>query len=1230
MRADNLTEEQMREEIATITGLNMFVEAGAGAGKTTLIVSRIVKLLTEGVEPGKIVVITFTNAAAEELRGRIISKVQESAKSDKMLLDKLHRLNDMNISTIHSFCNVLLHEQGLTAGLPLEIELLQDEDDRREKKKYFDEFLQSLTEAEWDELEKDAGQDNSRYKIRNNIEELYVKIADLPADTDIMIPAKKDAKTLGDAMDLLETLLKGDSGNNKPSLEEVILNGLNASVDSNKKKPGFTEAKTFEDAQDSYCAKGKDPYKRIYVDVCNQNHSVEVENECYKTLINNEDIKFLSKTSFKAIIEQDNSLPEENKKINNYINSILTKDIRLLLSGVSDDDLKDENGNAIPYRDAVLSAMDKGNHSILLVNYAKKARKYYRSHAKNNRFSNDRLLELTRDLILNGDKTTLKYFSEKYTHFFVDEFQDTDRIQESFIYRLAAKPDDENTLREGALFVVGDPKQSIYRFRGAQPAVYFSTKEKMAALNNAKVYELSSNFRSNKEVIEWVNEKFEASDSITPIVDEVGINCPYQRMNPVKGIADGDNVIHGIYHIGMPDAEYSIGQVSRILKTCTKQCEGIIYSENSPEDDIKAVIDLIKDLTKRDESGKGYFKITDYEKNEKNEMVPYPRDIYLSDFLLISHNKDRMDDYVKEMKRYDIPVVLDGKEDLRADRGLVAFVRLYQYLVNPRDPFYRIGAEEALRETLHIKGEEELHTISEGILDCMYEDVRSMSAYGMAEYLERQISVLFDKETAISKVDALSTQTHIRQMVEYVCMNVTGTGIEVAEAMQEYLNAGLEHELSLSENPDAVRFMNLHKTKGLEGNIVIMLDRRGKNNKSPVYHSEGNKYYPGSKTWTSLGDYHKKKKNAEKQEKAEIHRLEYVAVTRAGQAVIFMDVLKRNGLFAKQKLKNPPIKKSEIDKDKLDKEYHDKTIYQERDTGTFSYEIINDVNIRTKINKYFETLNLDDSAIENNPYHAESAIAYNPVDDDYSKIKTEETPASAGLVKRTSPSGLEKKGSKKQTFKERARKSGKKEADEKSTVIPRPIGNIAGDMLHRSMELVISRRFACSGTSIEDSCIQAVNENLTMIDMVKPRGITEDQIKAFMIACAKSYNSYIDSIWSSIKKVYPEVSFSYRDQQDGETVWMNGTADLIMEMDNGTFLLIDYKSDNDYLLTEAEMEEVLTEKYSPQLAVYRSVIQNMLGVSADKIKTAIISFSQKDENGTPLQGDEVRVRYTEL
>ena len=106
-----MTENEMRKCIEENLQDNVFVEAGAGAGKTSLIVKRIVNQLKSGIMPDTIVVITFTNAAAEELRSRITLCVRAACKEPSYseperanLCNAVKYLDRMNISTIHSFC----------------------------------------------------------------------------------------------------------------------------------------------------------------------------------------------------------------------------------------------------------------------------------------------------------------------------------------------------------------------------------------------------------------------------------------------------------------------------------------------------------------------------------------------------------------------------------------------------------------------------------------------------------------------------------------------------------------------------------------------------------------------------------------------------------------------------------------------------------------------------------------------------------------------------------------------------------------------------------------------------------------------------------------------------------------------------------------------------------------------------------------------------------------------
>ncbi len=104
-----------------------------------------------------------------------------------------------------------------------------------------------------------------------------------------------------------------------------------------------------------------------------------------------------------------------------------------------------------------------------------------------------------------------EHFRRRSTHILVDEFQDTDPIQAELIAWISAPPGAEGDWREvvpepGSLFVVGDPKQSIYRFRGADIAAYDAVKRGPLA---GRLERLEQNFRSTESVLGWVNELFD-------------------------------------------------------------------------------------------------------------------------------------------------------------------------------------------------------------------------------------------------------------------------------------------------------------------------------------------------------------------------------------------------------------------------------------------------------------------------------------------------------------------------------------------------------------------------------------------------------------------------------------------------------------------------------------------------------------------------------------------------
>lgn len=1206
---ENIKRSQIKgEKDANFPGVdflnaNMFVEAGAGAGKTTLIVERIVNQLKAGDEPGSFVVITFTNAAAEELRERITKKVK-----DEGLNHALDHLDEMNISTIHSFCNVLLKEQSILAGLPQSMQLMEPNDAEELQIKYLNEYMATLTSDDWDKIEKDAKEGKSRWQIKNDLAGLYKQIVDLPRDTNIITPRgiAKAQKVLDDRINIVNAIY-GELFNKARAL-------LNPEV-SEKKKIVYNTIQDFYNDGDLASTKAIELINAFN----NMPDQEKVADEALSILLTKKGNFF---KSVKKVAYLCDSVAAVNKKFNEFVEERI---------GAIREILPSEVDKEISFVGQLNATSQKEAHFQCLLKYAKSAKEYYYKHKPVAMVSNDNLLEITRDLICNeNDTRALEFFANKYKHFYVDEFQDTDRIQESFIYRLASDLSDKEhiKLRDGALFVVGDPKQSIYRFRGAQPQIYFDVKERMSSdsMKNAYVYELAKNFRSNGEIIGWVNDVFELSDEVMPIVNS---DHPYSKMSYDKDVYSGvdytmpdgakydeKKLLHGIYKHELCDSthmgEKLVRDYSKNATSEYKVVDGLVYNDGyTVEDDIDAVVNLILNIVNQK------YMITRYDKN--NGFAPYPDYVRFKDFLLIPYDTTEMEKYLNAFSSYGIPVNFAGKANLNTDKVLNTFTRLYWYMINPKEPFHRMAAKEAIRESKLINDVNELETYTDYLLDSLYYGARDMSVFGKAVYLEKQLSALLDKDRVYDVIELYSIKTRLRQMIETVLNGATGTGVQLAQSFDNYVQTSIEHELSLEPDADAVRFMNLHKTKGLEGEIVIFLDRRGYSAKGISSLKDGNSYYPGlPKSWSSVSGLQIYEDKNKLEEEAEFHRLEYVAVTRAKQAVIFMNVIKHNGIFAtssNQMATAAQEKRKEKGMEDKGFNYH---------IDDLPYSVVDIIN--SNKNSISTPVVKDNYKLSNDGYGIE-------------KTKNEFLEP---VYEKVNPSGLEKKSSTKGRCMYQNKKmleseivdatTSKTRYDVEKEKFDRPFGNILGNVLHRTMELVVDRYDSSNLVDedikkVTDFCTrQAVKENEYDI----PATDSADAYYEYVRKTAYAYYKWLNEskILEEVENVFTEIPFSYYTQDT--KIWMKGTADLIIKYKDGQVALIDYKSDNDFLVDEGIMHKGFEEKYAPQLAEYKKIIQRMFGTSEEKIKAGIISFSLKDEAENRLDGDRIRVRYTEL
>ena len=123
----------------------------------------------------------------------------------------------------------------------------------------------------------------------------------------------------------------------------------------------------------------------------------------------------------------------------------------------------------------------------------------------------------TRNLLTRSEEVRVA-LAARYRHVLVDEFQDTDLLQAEIFWRLCGDPPASDAsmpwtawpLRDGALFMVGDPKQAIYRFRGADVQTYLRARAALETAHPVNVLRIGRNFRSVAPILDWVNLRFEA------------------------------------------------------------------------------------------------------------------------------------------------------------------------------------------------------------------------------------------------------------------------------------------------------------------------------------------------------------------------------------------------------------------------------------------------------------------------------------------------------------------------------------------------------------------------------------------------------------------------------------------------------------------------------------------------------------------------------------------------
>ena len=514
-------DDDARRRIVSDLGHTLFVEAGAGSGKTSSLVGRFVALVLSGVEVAGIAAITFTEAAASELRARIREALEDvvagrevrgvalDASSPERARAALDELDRATIATLHAFAQRLLLGAPVEAGLPPQVEVHDEISSALRTEDRWGRFVDRLLDDGQLEVALQAG-----LAVEITIDQLAAMAA-----------------TFNQNWDLLEDLVLDDE-------RALVVDEAAVTISF---APLFAAAAHIRELARS-CTDSDDRLLRwIEDEMPNVLGPLEAADDPY-TLLQAARTKPKMTSHGRAA-----NWPDGGKAAAKACWDEATDEIEAARAAVVDLVLR-------------RLAVEVADHTLAEA----------RARRREGRLEFHDLLVLARHL-LRDDPGVRRRLHERFRHLLIDEFQDTDPIQVELAVRIAADPDHDTTLAwdevdvpAGRLFFVGDPKQSIYRFRRADIDLFVRTADRH--LDGGTL--LDTNFRTVAPIVEFVNQLFGRliSKQRAGLPGEDGdgevAQPDYADLRPWRPAIDGDPG-PAVVLIGSPEPESTADSLRR-------------------------------------------------------------------------------------------------------------------------------------------------------------------------------------------------------------------------------------------------------------------------------------------------------------------------------------------------------------------------------------------------------------------------------------------------------------------------------------------------------------------------------------------------------------------------------------------------------------------------------------------------------------------------------------------
>lgn len=829
-----------------------WVGASAGTGKTKVLTDRVLRLLLSGVLPNKILCLTFTKAAAAEMANRITAKlshwameeeedlikeIEELTKqpSSKDLIKTARKLfavyldaaGGMQIRTIHSFCQSLLERFPLEAEIMPNFEVISEQDSEimlnnakrevflqtgidKELTKAFEFITENVHETNFDELIK--GLINKRGKLHK----LLLKFG---SKEGVLENIKQKLNVKKENLQELEAeFIKNTPKEEIKGIIEPLMQG------STKDKEKAEKIGAFLGSAD------KKQTLKIYIRAF-----LTDKNTVYSTLATSK-----TKTSYPLI---ENIIQKEANRVLDYItNSQNTTDFIAAKSLIT-----------------IGSAFIK-SYDILKI--------------RNKQMDYEDLIILTEKLLSKPNIAPWILYKLDFgiEHILVDEAQDNSQAQWHIIKEILSEffSGESANQKNRTIFAVGDKKQSIFSFQGADPASFDKTFKDLSIQIplSGKTFEkvdMATSFRSSSAVLRAVNEIFSLKNAAAR-----------------KGLAlESEDITHysaregegGLVEVWPSIEALENGQINGFKPMIER-----IAADKAEITCAKQVADKIKSLIKN-----------------KEILESKNRPIKAGDIMILLQKRWQgfIETLISELKEAKIEVCGIDRMILTDQLVTQDLMALGQFLLLPEDD---LNFACLLKSPLFCISEEELFELCYNRKGNLWQNVKNNKKY---EKISVKLKELLSKADFIRPFELYSEVLSLGGYKEFL----RRLGAEASDALDEFMSLCLSYEQTHiptlqgflywlkntkielkreQEHKNAVRIMTVHGSKGLQSSIVFLADTKYKSIKTDnILEDEEGLLFWSPKADFSSEYYKKQKERAKSLKEEEQNRLLYVALTRA-------------------------------------------------------------------------------------------------------------------------------------------------------------------------------------------------------------------------------------------------------------------------------------------------------------------------------------------------------------